>query len=184
MNEERYHPIAILIHWLMAGVILVTWSIATVISDMPLSPTRITGYSWHKWLGVTILFLVIMRMLWRGFYPPPKFTIVMPLWQKRVMQLTHISLYILMITLPLVGWLMSSAKGFSVNYFGLFELPDLVEKNKELGIFLKETHEILANILVGLVLIHVFAALKHQLIDKDGLLSRMAFTQSKKERSL
>jgi cytochrome b561 len=184
MNEERYHPIAILIHWLMAGVILVTWSIATVISDMPLSPTRITGYSWHKWLGVTILFLVIMRMLWRGFYPPPKFTIVMPLWQKRVMQLTHISLYILMITLPLVGWLMSSAKGFSVNYFGLFELPDLVEKNKELGIFLKETHEILANILVGLVLIHVFAALKHQLIDKDGLLSRMALTQSKKERSL
>ena len=89
-----------------------------------------------------------------------------------------------MITLPLVGCLMSSAKGFSVNYFGLFELPDLVEKNKELGIFLKETHEILANILVGLVLIHVFATLKHQLIDKDGLLSRMAFTQSKKERSL
>ena len=89
-----------------------------------------------------------------------------------------------MITLPLVGWLMSSAKGFSVNYFGLFELPDLVEKNKELGIFLKEAHEILANILVGLVLIHVFAALKHQLIDKDGLLSRMAFTQSKRERSL
>ncbi len=182
MSTVRYNPISVAFHWLMAAIIVVTWSIAIVVSDMPLSPARITGYSWHKWLGVTVFFLVILRLVWRATHPAPQLEIKMPVWQERAMQLTHFALYLLMMVIPLVGWLMSSAKGYTVNYFGLFELPDLLSKDKALGHQLKDLHEYLADILVALVCLHVLAALKHQFIDKDGLLSRMSFCCCSKKK--
>ena len=175
MSKVRYTSIAIILHWVMALLIIATWSIAIVVDDMPLSPARIAGLSWHKWLGVTIFFLVILRLLWRATHPVPPLKVSMPAWQERVMQLTHVLLYLLMMAIPVVGWLMSSAKGYTVNYFGLFELPDLVDKDKALGHQLKEIHEYLANGLMVLVGLHVLAALKHQFIDKDGLIGRMTF---------
>jgi len=182
MSTDRYNPISVVFHWLMAAIIVATWSIAIVVSDMPLSPARITGYSWHKWLGVTVFFLVLLRLAWRATHPAPQLEIKMPAWQERAMQLTHIALYLLMIVIPLVGWLMSSAKGYTVNYFGLFELPDLLSKDKALGHQLKDLHEYLADVLVALVCLHVLAALKHQFIDRDGLLSRMSFCSCGKKK--
>ncbi len=182
MSTVRYNPISVVFHWLMAAIIVTTWSIAIVVSDMPLSPARITGYSWHKWLGVTVFFLVLLRLVWRATHPAPQLEIKMPVWQERAMQLTHFALYLLMIVIPLVGWLMSSAKGYTVNYFGLFELPDLLSKDKALGHQLKDLHEYLADVLVALVCLHVLAALKHQFIDRDGLLSRMSFCSCGKKK--
>jgi cytochrome b561 len=178
MTDTRYSGIAILLHWVMAILILITWSIAIAVSDLPLSPTRISGLSWHKWLGTTIFFLVLIRILWRLTHPVPALKIAMPAWQEKAMELTHLVLYLLMLAIPVVGWLMSSAKGYTVNYFGLFELPDLVSQDKALGHQLKEVHEFLANGLIALVSLHVLAALKHQFIDKDHLLSRMSFGKS------
>jgi cytochrome b561 len=182
MSKVRYSAIAIILHWVMALLIFATWSIAIAIDDMPLSPTRITGLSWHKWLGVTIFFLVILRLLWRATHPVPPLAHQMPAWQEKAMQLTHLALYLLMLAIPVVGWLMSSAKGYTVNYFGLFELPDLVGKDKALGHQLKEIHELLANGLMVLVGLHIMAALKHQFIDRDGLLGRMTFWGSTNEK--
>jgi cytochrome b561 len=182
MSTVRYSPISVVLHWFMAAIIVVTWSIAIVVSDMPLSPVRIAGYSWHKWLGMTVFFLVFLRLMWRAIHPAPKLEITMPLWQERAMQVTHFALYLLMIALPLVGWLMSSAKGYTVNYFGLFDLPDLLPKDKALGHQLKEVHEYLAFLLAALVGLHVLAALKHQFIDKDGLLVRMSFCSCKNKK--
>jgi len=178
MSSARYNLFSVVIHWVMALLILITWSIAIVVGDMPLIPLRIVGFSWHKWLGITVLFLVIIRLLWRATHPAPKLDLKMPIWQEKVMALTHVALYLLMFAIPLVGWLMSSAKGYTVNYFGLFDLPDLVGKDKALGHQLKEVHELLANVLVALVGLHVLAALKHQFIDKDGLLGRMSFSRN------
>jgi len=184
MANSRYTSVAILLHWVMAALILVTWSIAIVVGDMPLSPIRITGFSWHKWLGVTVFFLVVVRLLWRATHPAPKLDVAMPAWQEKIMELTHVALYLLMVVIPLVGWVMSSAKGYTVNYFGLFDLPDLVDKDKALGHLLKEVHEWLANGLMVLVGLHVLAALKHQFIDKDGLLSRMSPCGRKKDKGV
>jgi cytochrome b561 len=178
--QARYSTVAIALHWLMAVLILVTWSIAIAVDDMPLSPARITGLSWHKWLGTTVFFLVLLRILWRASHPAPALKTAMPAWQERAMQLTHLALYLLMLAIPLVGWLMSSAKGYTVNYFGLFELPDLVPQDKALGHLLKEVHEALANGLMILVGLHILAALKHQFIDRDDLLSRMSFRRGSK----
>ena len=182
MNKAKYTSVAIILHWVMALLIFATWSIAIAIDDMPLSPARITGLSWHKWLGVTLFFLVLVRILWRIAHPAPPLKLAMQVWQERAMQLTHLALYLLMLLIPVVGWLMSSAKGYTVNYFGLFELPDLVDKNKPLGHLLKEIHEWMANGLMLLVGLHILAALKHQFIDKDGLLSRMTFGASSNEK--
>lgn len=175
MTRDRYTTFAIALHWLMAALIPVAWSIAIIVSDMPLSPARIAGYSWHKWLGTTIFFMVVIRLIWRATHRVPKLNLTMTSWQKMAMELTHLTLYLLMIAVPVVGWLMSSAKGYTVNYFGLFDLPDLVNKNKALGDQLREVHEWLANGLMILVGVHILAALKHHFIDKDGLLNRMSF---------
>ena len=111
MSSARYNLFSVVIHWVMALLILIAWSIAIVVGDMPLSPLRIVGFSWHKWLGITVLFLVIIRLLWRATHPAPKLDLKMPIWQEKVMALTHVALYLLMFAIPLVGWLMSSAKG-------------------------------------------------------------------------
>ncbi|MDQ5879504.1 MAG: hypothetical protein QG638_2240, partial [Pseudomonadota bacterium] len=85
----------------------------------------------------------------------------------------HHLLYLLMIAIPLSGWLMSSAKGFQTVWFGVLPLPDLLDKNKELGDLLQAVHKFLNYSLAGLVLAHAGAALKHHLIDRDDVLARM-----------
>ena len=179
MLKNKYTFFAILLHWFMALLIITTWSIGFLVSDMTLSPAQILGISWHKWLGVTILFLVLIRIFWRAKNSPPSLEIKMPKWQHKLMELTHGALYILMLLVPILGWLMSSAEGYTVNYFGLFELPDLIQKNKNMGDFLDGAHAWCAHGLIILVSFHVLAALKHQFWDKDGLLRRMSFSKNK-----
>ena len=94
-------------------------------------------------------------------------------WQRRAAEATHVLLYLLMLVVPLSGWLMSSAKGFQTVWFGVLPLPDLVGKDKALGDLLQEVHEVLNFTLAGLVLAHLGAALKHHFIDRDDVLARM-----------
>ena len=86
---------------------------------------------------------------------------------------THVLLYLLMFAVPISGWLMSSAKGFQTVWFGVLPLPDLLDKNQQLGDLLKEVHEALNFGMAGLVLAHAGAALKHHVIDRDDVLARM-----------
>jgi cytochrome b561 len=96
----------------------------------------------------------------------------------------HHLLYVLMVAIPLSGWLMSSAKGFQTVYFGVLPLPDLLGKDKELGELLQTVHEILNLSLAALVVAHVGAALKHHLVDRDDVLSRMLpFRKRRQEHS-
>ena len=97
----------------------------------------------------------------------------MPAWQRFAAHISHGGLYLLMFVIPLSGWLMSSASGFKVVYFGVIPLPDLLDKNKAVAEVLVEVHEILAFTLVALVVVHAAAAIKHQFIDHDGTLMRM-----------
>ena len=173
-NTQNYTRTSIVLHWLMALLIIATWIVGILIDDIPKGPLRVTTISWHKWIGVTIMFLWIVRSLWRITHRPPDINASMPAWQIKIMNITHIGLYLLMLAIPTTGWLMSSAKGYTVNYFGWFELPDLVEANKALGHNLKEVHEFLANSIMVLIALHIAGVIKHQFIDKDGLLSRMS----------
>lgn len=173
MTAPRYTPVAIGLHWLIAAMIAISFSVGLYMSDLPFSPNKLKIYSWHKWAGVTIFLLVAFRIAWRLFHRPPAMPVTMPRWQQVVARVTHILLYALMAAIPLTGWLMSSAKGFQTVYFGVVPLPDLLAKNKETGDLLQAVHSTLNFTLLAVVALHTAAALKHWLIDRDDVLRRM-----------
>lgn len=160
-----------MLHWLMALLFFAVLPLGLYMADLKLSPTKLQLYSYHKWMGITILLLAVLRILWRITHRPPALT--MPRWQQIASATVHAALYVLFLAIPVSGWLMSSAKGFQTVLFGVLPLPDLINKNKELGHTLGSVHEILSYTLSLLVVLHIAAALKHQFIDKDDLLSRM-----------
>ena len=171
-RTPRYTATAMALHWLLAVAIVGAFGVGLYMSDLPLSPTRLKLFNWHKWAGVTILALSALRLLWRLGHRPPA-DLPMPAWQARAAHAVHALLYLAFFAVPLSGWAYSSAAGFPIVWFGVLPLPDFVPVDKALAHQLKELHELLAWGLALLVLAHVAAALKHHLIDKDGLLLRM-----------
>jgi cytochrome b561 len=157
----------------MALLLVGLFAVGLYMHELPLSPWKLKIYSWHKWAGVTAFLLVLARLAWRHGHRPPALPAAMPAPLRFAAHAGHAVLYVLMIAIPLSGWLMSSAKGFQTVYFGVLPIPDLLEKNKELGDLLKEVHETLNFLLAFVVVGHVGAAFKHHLIDKDDVLTRM-----------
>ncbi|MFN3862113.1 MAG: cytochrome b [Roseateles sp.] len=169
---QRYTPVAIALHWLLALAIVGAFGVGLYMTDLPLSPTRLKLYNWHKWAGIAILALSVLRLLWRLTHRPPADP-PMPAWQARAAHVTHGLLYLLFFAVPLAGWAYSSAAGFPIVWFGVLPLPDFVPRDKELAELFKLLHKLAAYALATLVLLHVGAAVKHHVIDRDGLLARM-----------
>ena len=170
---QTYNGIAKTLHWLVFALMSGAFVIGFYMTDLPLGPQKLQLYSWHKWNGVTIFALVLLRLSWRLFNPPPALPAGMPNWERRAAEASHRLLYVLMLAMPITGWLMSSAKGFQTVWFGVLPLPDLLHKNPPLGAALAEVHTTLGYIILGFVALHVLAALKHHFIDRDDVLSRM-----------
>jgi cytochrome b561 len=173
MNVANYTRTAISLHWLIALLILVAVPLGMVMTDLDLSPTKLKMYSWHKWIGVTVFALALLRIVWRVSHAAPPLPVSMPRWQHKATAALHGMLYLLMLAVPVTGWLMSSAKGFQTVWFGVLPLPDLVAKDKALGEFFEETHEALVWFMLLLVAGHVAATVKHHLIDHDEIAGRM-----------
>jgi len=172
MNHQ-YTQTAIGLHWLMAGLLAVIFGVGIYMHDLPLSPWKLQIYSWHKWAGVTAFLLVLLRLGWRFSHRPPDLPSTMSRPTRLAAHAGHALLYLLMIAIPLTGWLMSSAKGFQTVYFGVLPIPDLLAKDPALGDLLRDIHATLNFLLAAVVAGHVAAALKHHLIDRDDVLRRM-----------
>ena len=168
-----YTRTAVTLHWIVALLIFMAFPLGVYMHDLPLSPDKLRLYSWHKWIGVTLFLLAMVRISWRSTHKPPPLPDAMPSWEKLAAHAVHYLLYTLILAIPLSGWLMSSAKGVQTVWLGVLPLPDLVSKNKELGDSLKAVHESFNFLLFGLVLAHVGAALKHHFIEHDDILVRM-----------
>lgn len=175
--EPRYTLVAIVLHWILGLAILAVFAVGLYMADLPFSPTRLKLYNWHKWAGATLLALAVFRLVWRLAHRPPALpaaiATTMPRWQHWAHHGTHHALYALFFAVPLIGWAYSSAAGFPIVVFGVLPLPDFVPADKALAELIKPWHEISAFALVGLALLHIAAALKHQWIDRDGLVQRM-----------
>ncbi|MBI3285600.1 MAG: cytochrome b [Burkholderiales bacterium] len=171
--QARYSMTTIILHWLVALLIVAAFALGTVMTDMRISPAKLQYYSWHKWLGVTVLALVGLRLLSRLSGTAPAYPDSMPAWEKQAARGTHALLYLLMLAVPLSGYFYTLAAGYPVVYLGLFELPVLIGPHPELKHFLKTLHATLTYIMLALVILHVAAALKHYFIDQDGILQRM-----------
>ena len=171
-GAARYTRTAIALHWIIALLICCAVPLGLYMNGLPLSPRKLQLYSYHKWLGIGILVLAVLRLLWRARHPPPPLE-SMARWQHIAAQSAHHALYLLLLLVPLSGWMMSSALGFPVVWFGVLPLPDLIGKNAEAGAALKIVHQVLNYALAGTVLGHSGAALWHHFIDRDRTLVRM-----------
>jgi cytochrome b561 len=175
-DSGRYTPVAIAFHWLLALAITASFCLGLYMADLPMSPSRLKLYNWHKWAGVTILALSALRLLWRLFHRPPE-DLPAPAWQRRAAHVVHGLLYALFFAVPLVGWAYTSAVGFPVVLFGVLPLPDFVSPDRALAHAIKPWHAYLAYALAAVVVAHVLAALQHQFIARDRLLQRMAWSR-------
>jgi len=174
MNKKpRYTRTAIFLHWLVALGLLGTFALGFYMHDLPLSPNKLKLYSWHKWAGISVLALAVVRLAWRISHPAPALPSSMSARSQLAAHVGHWLLYFLMLAIPFSGWLMSSAQGFQVVWFGVLPLPDLVSKNAELGLWLKDVHVVLNYTLLITLAGHIGAALQHHFIKKDTVLTRM-----------
>ncbi|MBS1156085.1 MAG: Cytochrome bacterial [Proteobacteria bacterium] len=171
--KNHYSRTAKGLHWLMAILLFGLIALGFYMSGLSFSPEKLKLYSWHKWAGVTALLLLVFRLLWRVVRRPPALPASMPKITQYIAHAGHLALYVLMFAIPLSGWLMSSAKGFQTVYFGVLPIPDLLERNRDLGDLLQTVHTGLNLLFVAILLGHVAAALKHHFIDKDDILKRM-----------
>ncbi len=162
-----------ILHGAMALLMVAGFSLGLYMVGLPLSPFKLRLYSYHKWIGVTVAALLLPRIVWRCLHAPPRLPAGTPAWEQAAAHANHLLLYLLMAAVPVSGWLMSSAKGVTTVFLGLWPLPDAVARNEALGSLLEALHRLLNYALLGLVGLHVAAALKHQFIDRDGLLGRM-----------
>jgi len=181
-SEDRYGLVTQLLHWAIVVLIIVQYVLAEKADDLPLGSAKIATLAQHKSFGMTILFLVLARLVWRWMNPVPKIPVTMPRWQRVGAHASHIGLYALLLTTPLLGWTMSSARNFPVSWFGLFTLPNLVIPNRPLYQFLHEAHEVAAKLIFVLAVLHAAAALKHHFVDKDNVLRRMLPLKLKADR--
>ena len=173
----RYTRTAMMLHWLLGVALVILFGVGLYMADLPFSPQRLKLYNWHKWAGVSILALSVLRLLWRLTHRPPQLPAsveqAMPRWQQRAHHGAHHLLYLLFFAVPLLGWAYSSAAGFPIVFLGLWQLPDFVAASPDLADALKPLHKLSAYAMAALVLVHVAAALKHQFFDRDGLMLRM-----------
>lgn len=159
-------------HWLIAVIVIVMLSGSFFLGDIP-EKYQPNAYMLHKSFGITVLFLMVARFVWIMYTGKPALPPSVPRWEKKISHVVQYSFYILLISMPLCGWVMSVAAGRVPSYFGLFDMPLPVEANKVLSKLMNTSHKTIAWILIILLFLHVAAALKHYFIDKDKVFQRM-----------
>lgn len=176
-TAEEYGSYTKALHWLMAALIITMVIIGLYMSDLGKEdPIRRQLYDLHKSLGVLAMLLIIVRLTWLRISPPPALPAVFTENETRLVKLVKVALYLLMIIIPVSGYLMSVADGHPVSLFGLFDLPSILGKNKEAHELFENMHSFMADVIIGAVLLHVAGAIKHRIQDKNGdsdILNRM-----------
>jgi cytochrome b561 len=172
--RDRYTTTAIALHWILAvGILLQIW-LGFSLDDVPRgSPERSAWVNFHKSTGITLAVLILVRIAWRITHRPPPLPATMPAWERLAARASHALLYVCMLGAPLAGYAASNFSKFGINYFGLVMLPPWGPNEKAVYAVFNTAHKALALALAGLILLHVAAALKHVLVERDGLMRRM-----------
>lgn len=172
-DSARYGVIAQLFHWIIVALVVTQFVLANKAEDLPLGMAKLITLAQHKSVGITILGLALLRLVWRLLGATPPLPTTTARWQTLAARASHFLLYALLLIIPVLGWLMSSARNFSVSWFGLITLPDFIEPSEAAFDFFHVAHETAAKTLFVLALVHIAAALKHHFIDRDDVLRRM-----------
>lgn len=182
-TQTRYTTPAIIAHWLIAVLIIANLGLGLLAEKLPDTQIRV-AIDTHKSIGITVLGLVLLRIFWRMAHQPPPFSTGMARWERALAHFAHFGLYVLMLWMPLTGWLHDSAwraaPEIPMRLFGLFEWPRIAfimgqpegEKEYLHGLF-GAMHEVGGYLLIALLLAHIMGALKHQFIDREAEFRRI-----------
>jgi cytochrome b561 len=171
--SDRYTRTAIALHWAIAALVIFQFAWGWWMQGIPKQPVgpRVDAFNLHKSIGMTILALMVVRVLWRVGHPPPPLR-GLPRWQENVARGNHLLLYLALLIQPLAGYLGSEWSGFPVKFFGV-TLPSWAGKNSAMKELMSTVHLATSWVIAAAVVVHIGAAFKHALVDRDGLLARM-----------
>ena len=175
MSAERYTVLQKLLHWTVALAVIGALAGGTAIDWLSNGPLKNQVYALHKATGILILGLMLLRLVLRVVHGAPALPLAVPAWQRTAAAASHFLLYALLLLMPFVGWAATSAFPAPIPFFGLFDVPPLIGKDRALSEQLFEIHHFMGNAIIALIVIHVGAALQHALIKKDGVFQRMWF---------
>ncbi|HXI88096.1 MAG TPA: cytochrome b [Parvularculaceae bacterium] len=179
MTFPRYSYGAIALHWTIAVLLISQIAVGLWMTKLPkeAAALKLQVFQLHKSVGITILLLTLIRILWRLTHRPPALPDAMAGWEKVIARATHFLFYALLITIPMLGWAIVSSSTRHVPTVLYWEIPwpNLpLPSSRELSHNFGEAHEYAAFAAIALIVLHVGAALKHYLVNRDGVLSRMA----------
>ncbi|MGQ3891360.1 cytochrome b [Legionella sp. CNM-4043-24] len=170
-SDDHFGLVAILLHWTMAILIIGLLALGLYMVSLPISLQKLKLYGWHKEYGFLALALVIIRLFWRLLNTTPRLTL--PWFERIAARAVHWAFYLMMLAMPISGWLVTSAAGLPASFFGLFTLPNLIAPNEALRPVFETAHEWIGYLLILTIILHASAALKHHFINKDDILRRM-----------
>jgi cytochrome b561 len=172
-SADRYGVVAQALHWTIVALIVTQFVLAIQAEDASSILQKAKILTTHKSFGMTVFMLALIRLTWRIANPVPTPLPNAKPWQHRLANLVHWLLYALILITPLAGWLMSSARNFTVSWFGIFSFPNLIAPDEDRVDLLRNLHVVLAFSILNLAILHILAALKHHFFDKDNILRRM-----------
>ncbi|MGB2818418.1 MAG: cytochrome b [Burkholderiaceae bacterium] len=170
----RYDRVAMALHWIIAVGVLSQIALGWWMIDIPKQPPGVRAYWFnvHKSIGITLGVLIVLRLSWRLTHRPPDLPASAAAWQARAARASHALLYVCMLAMPLAGYFGSVFSGYPIKYFGV-TLPAWGWKDEALKDLFSAMHFTAALVFMLLIAVHVLAALKHWLIDRDGVFHRM-----------
>ncbi len=183
VDQRRYNAVAMSLHWLIAALILTNIGLAWYFNTLTGLP-KIPPIQLHKSIGITVLILSLARLGWRLAVPPPPLAASVARWERLAAGSVYVLFYVVMIGMPLSGWALSSASRviqiYPITLYGVVKWPAIAPltqlppaEMKAAHAAFVTTHELLAKLAYGLIVLHVGAALRHQFLKRDAVLSRM-----------
>lgn len=173
-GDGTYTGTAKALHWLVFALLIVQFAIAWTMPHIGRNTPLTALISLHFSVGVLIFLVIIIRLAWRMTHPEPRPEEGVPPWQTTSARIIHWLLYLLLLALPVLGWINASWRGMPVSFFGLFVMPKIVATRGAGWGWTGDVHALLATyVLLPLVGLHVAAALYHRFVRRDRVMQRM-----------
>jgi cytochrome b561 len=172
-HENRFGPVAIALHWIVAAAILVVLCFAWTVETLDRGETKDLALTIHKSVGLLIFIVMVPRLAWRLTHRPPPLPPETPAWQRAGARLGHAFLYAIAFVMPVTGYISVAARGRETTFFGLFVVPQWAPLDRMLSLSMEKAHRYGQYALYGLIAAHVGAALYHRFVLRDRVLARM-----------
>lgn len=172
-TEDAFGLVTRILHWVTTLAVLVALPVGVWISEMEVSLSALKYFGYHKTLGVTVLLLILLRVIWHMISPPPAPLAHGIAWQDRLARWVHRAFYVLLIAMPLSGWIASSATGIDTVVFSTWTLPRIAPVSETWESAGFAVHGVLGKLLMACVLLHIGGALYRTFVHRDGTLARM-----------